>query len=167
MAIIERKIVCPNCMGVMPVRNTTGQPVMEVTCQQCDARLAVRFLALERQPADDQETILDLKPAAHRGYCLKLAGQSYPLAQGMNIIGRMATSSEATVQIMTDSRKMSRMHARIDVLPTSSHQALLSNWHNKNATSVNGQPLDEGGTVTLKPGDRVMMGDVELVFDAC
>ena len=165
--MLERKIVCPNCTGVMPVRNVTGQPVMEVTCQQCGARLSVKFLSLINQPDDDQETILDLKPASRKTFCLKNAGRNYRLTSGMNSIGRMAPSSEASVQIVTDSRKMSRMHACIDVKENGESKAVLSNWHNKNATSVNGMPVVEGNLVTLHPGDHVMMGDVEMIFDEC
>lgn len=148
METIDRKIVCPNCEAVMPVRTTTGQPVKEVTCTCCGARLGVKFLSL-------------VKP---KQFFLRHGGTDYPLNEGQNTIGRMASTSEATVQIATDSKKISRMHAVITVSQADGQQAVLSNWHNKNSTAVNGCTIGDGDSIVLHNGDKVMMGDVELTF---
>ena len=147
------------------VRNNTDAPMMEITCAQCGARLGVKFLALEARSSDDQETIIDTPVRHSKNYRLRTSGMEYRLREGENTIGRQATSSEATVQIATDSRKMSRMHAKIVVLPAVDGRAILSNWHNKNATSVNGRSVSENAQVPLRHGDRITMGDVELIFE--
>lgn len=163
--MIERNIVCPNCKAVQSVKNVTDAPVMEITCAQCGARLGVKFLALTARPSDDQETIIDAPRRPSKQYRLRVNGMEYRLMEGENSIGRQASTSEASVQIATESRKMSRMHAKIEVLPAVDGRAVLSNWHNKNTTSVNGRPVGENAQVPLHHGDRILMGDVEMIFE--
>lgn len=163
-----RKIVCPNCTGIFEVSNQTGATAMEVTCPQCAARLRVKFLAVQQQPNfDDQETQLDIPPIPQvKRFRLNVGGTTYNLQSGQNTIGRMATSSEASLQIATDSRKMSRMHARIVVYQTEDSHAVLSNWHNKNTTAVNDVAVNESDNIVLHPGDKITMGDVNMTFEA-
>lgn len=150
----------------MPVKNATGVPVMEVRCQQCGARLQVKFLSLMRQSANRQTDEYDLRPTPLRRYRLMLMGMEYKLHEGMNTIGRLSDSSEASVQVVTGSRKMSRMHARINVSRSERESRVeLSNWQNKNATIVNGVLLCDDDSVRLYHGDHLMMGDVEMIFE--
>lgn len=97
---------------------------------------------------------------------LTFEGNDYPLEEGQNIVGRKGTTSKATVQIATKDRYMSRQHCSIKVttLPDGTKKAVLSNYQNKNLTSVDGQEIETGDEIRLTNGDRVTMGHTTVVF---
>lgn len=72
-----------------------------------------RYVGHSSSPFQSDETILaGKKEEVTPGYLL-YGGQKYPLGFGNNVIGRKATTSQATVQIATDDRYMSRQHLAI------------------------------------------------------
>ena len=97
---------------------------------------------------------------------LTFEGNDYPLEEGRNIVGRKGTTSKATVQIATEDRYMSRQHCSITVttLPDGTKKAVLSNYQNKNLTSVDGQEIETGDEIRLTNGDRITMGHTTVVF---
>ena len=97
---------------------------------------------------------------------LTFEGNDYPLEEGQNIVGRKGTTSKATVQIATEDRYMSRQHCSITVttLPDGTKKAVLSNYQNKNLTSVDGQEIETGDEIRLTNGDRITMGHTTVVF---
>lgn len=105
-------------------------------------------------------------PRQQRQPSLLFNGVSYPLRTGNNIIGRQATTSEATVQIATIDRFMSRSHVAIAVtqFADGTVKAVLSNYHNKNMTWINGTPIQMGEGIVLSPGDRITMGETTVEF---
>lgn len=82
------------------------------------------------------------------------------------MIGRKATTSQATVQIATDDRYMSRQHLAIQVIKASTDKVrvVVSNYHNKNASYVNGQLLNEGDQLILTEGSIIKMGNTTVVY---
>ena len=90
----------------------------------------------------------------------------YFLEEGQNIIGRKGNTSKADVQIATDDRYMSRQHCSITVtsLPDGTTKAVLSNYQNKNLTSIDGQEIEKGDAIRLVNGNRIMMGHTTVVF---
>ena len=97
---------------------------------------------------------------------LTFEGNDYPLEEGRNIVGRKGTTSKATVQIATEDRYMSRQHCSITVttLPDGTKKAVLSNYQNKNLTTVDGQEIETGDEIRLTNGDRITMGHTTVVF---
>jgi hypothetical protein len=97
---------------------------------------------------------------------LTFEGKDYPLEEGQNIIGRKGTTSKATVQIATEDRYMSRQHCSITVstLPDGTKKAVLSNYQNKNLTSIDGQEIETGDEIRLTNGDRITMGHTTVTF---
>ena len=97
---------------------------------------------------------------------LTFEGNDYPLEEGQNIVGRKGTTSKATVQIATEDRYMSRQHCSITVttLPDGTKKAVLSNYQNKNLTTVDGQEIETGDEIRLTNGDRITMGHTTVVF---
>jgi hypothetical protein len=90
----------------------------------------------------------------------------YFLEEGRNIIGRKGSTSRATVQIATEDRYMSRQHCSIKVttLPDGTKKAVLSNYQNKNLTTVDGQEIETGDEIRLTNGDRITMGHTTVTF---
>ena len=97
---------------------------------------------------------------------LTFEGNDYPLQDGQNIVGRQGTTSKATVQIESADRYMSRQHCSITVttLPDGTKKAVLSNYQNKNLTTVDGQEIETGDEIRLTNGDRITMGHTTVVF---
>lgn len=97
---------------------------------------------------------------------LKVGSETYPLSIGVNIVGRKATTSQASVQIETSDRYMSRQHAKIVVtrMPDGKLRTVISNDHNKNISTIDGQDLLQGDAIVLSDGDRIVMGETTVIY---
>lgn len=125
-----------------------------------------RYVGHSSSPSQSDETILaGKKEEVTPGYLL-YGGQKYPLGFGNNVIGRKATTSQATVQIATNDRYMSRQHLAIQVckVSTDNVRVVVSNYHNKNASYVNGELLNEGDQLVLTEGSIIKMGNTTVVY---
>jgi hypothetical protein len=175
----EVKIKCPHCQTLLSVKNVAGGAEATVTCPSCQTALRVKFGNRQQasapapepphRPADDEgETVIGSGNVSKARFFLKVAGQTYQLTDGVNTIGRQASSSGATIQIATTDHKMSRHHAEIEVLryPGGITRVKIKNWQNKNNTWVNGVELHDDETLILKNGCRLRMGDTDMIFVA-
>jgi len=119
------------------------------------------------QPSSNEEETMYVgkKEIVTPGY-LSFGGRKYPLELGNNVVGRKASTSQATVQIATDDRYMSRQHLNINVnkLSTDKVKVVVSNEHNKNATYINGLLLNEGEQLVLTDGAQIKMGNTTIVY---
>ena len=174
-----KRIQCPQCGVVLDVKNSKDETVKQITCPSCKAMLQVKFPAQQepltantyyappQKPAADNGTTLLSAPThkTHKSY-LQYADHTYPLAEGQNIIGRKGSTSKATVQIDTDDRYMSRQHVSITVttLPDGSVKAVLSNYQNKNLTTIDGQEIETGDAIRLADGNSIKMGHTTVIF---
>ncbi len=186
-----KRIKCPKCGVVLDVKNSKNESVKLITCPSCHTSLQVKFppqqAPMEAQtfyagPTSSSSSVdgetqlagdftgatkLYNPKAIHRlKPKLLFGGVSYSLEEGRNIIGRKCSSSEASVQIDTGDRYMSRQHCDITVtsLPDGSMKAVLSNYQNKNQTTIDGQLLDEGDQVRLTDGNSITMGHTTVTF---
>ena len=184
-----KRIICPKCRAVLDVRNSKNEEVKLITCPGCKTLLQVKF-APQRESieaptyiapspsksaidgetqlarADYAATQLGRPPKSQTVAKLLFDGISYELEEGQNIIGRKGTTSKATVQIATEDRYMSRQHCTINisVLPDGSKKAVLSNYQNKNLTSVDGQEIETGDAIRLTDGNAITMGHTTVRF---
>ncbi|MBQ9229889.1 MAG: FHA domain-containing protein [Prevotella sp.] len=184
-----KRVKCPKCGVVLDVKNSKNETVKLINCPQCKTVLQVKFeqqqepleahtyYAPQRPPADNGETQLEagllgatqfFSPSQQKSATAKLlfGGIAYPLEEGQNIVGRKGNTSKATVQIETADRYMSRQHAAITVsiLPNNTLKAVLSNYQNKNLTSVDGQPIESGDSIRLTDGNTITMGRTTITF---
>ena len=97
---------------------------------------------------------------------LLFQGREYPLDEGRNVVGRRAQTSQATVQIDSTDRYMSRQHCIITVtsLPDGSKKAVLTNFQNKNATTIDGQEITSTDAIRLTNGNSIKMGKTTVTF---
>lgn len=111
-------------------------------------------------------TQLGSSPKKESSARLVFEDMPYFLEEGQNIIGRKGNTSKATVQIATEDRYMSRQHCSITVttLPDGTQKAVLSNYQNKNLTSIDGQEIETGDAIRLVNGNRIKMGHTTVVF---
>lgn len=185
-----KRIICPTCKVVLDVTNSRKEAVKRITCPSCKAILQVKFqpqqepieaktyYAPPKQPvADNGETQLAgslsgatqlYTPTQKTSATAKLTfgGKDYPLDEGQNIIGRQGTTSKATVQIKTEDRYMSRQHAiiRVTTLPDGTTKAVLSNYQNKNLTTIDDQPIGANDEIRLTDGNSITMGHTTVIF---
>lgn len=180
-----KRITCPNCGILLDVKNSKNEAVKLIHCPQCKVPLQVKFGAApveddgKTRPVNDGDTrkthLLNKKSSTsgssedtlhHQTPYLECNGQQYKLVMGINIVGRKASTSNATVQIDTNDRYMSRMHARIQVslLPTGQIRATITNERNMNTTLLNGQPLSDNDVMILTKGSRIQMGDTTVIY---
>ena len=171
------KIKCPNCGAVLTIRNMAGIETKSVTCPVC--KKLSRYTDYKKPapicptPEEDRTMLGNIPgmPPAQAGSPGSLrseeTGQTYILSVGLNIVGRKAASSDASVQIDTANRTMSRKHCAIEVKPTkgdTGYLHILSNAQNKNATYVGNQKLEDGDRIVLQGGEKIRMGEVILTF---
>lgn len=184
-----KRIICPQCRAVLDVRNSKNEEVKQITCPSCKTLLQVKFAPQQEPieaptyiaPSPSQSALDGETQLAGAGYAATQLGTSpkskatakllfhgveYELEEGQNIIGRKGTTSKATVQIDTDDRYMSRQHCSITVktLPDGVKKAVLSNYQNKNLTSVDGQEIETGDAIRLTDGNAITMGHTTVTF---
>lgn len=80
-------------------------------------------------------------------------GQNFPLARGATIIGRGEQASLRLADVGA-----SRQHARVEF---DGNLAVLTDLGSANGSLVNGRRVD---TVTLNPGDEILIGTTRLSF---
>jgi len=151
-----RRVKCPVCNAVLDVRNSKNEAVKNFSCPQCKASLSITFRKEPIQPtaAVGGETRIVHAPT-EKTYALVCGEQTYRLKPGRNIVGRMAQSSNASVQINSRDIYMSREHVNIRI---ENGFAYLSNCKNKNKTFVNQTLIQPGDEVRLQDNDIIKMG---------
>lgn len=177
-----KQITCPSCKTILQVKF----PPQQEQPQQEPIEAKTYYAPPKRPMADSGatqladaggETVLGgglsgatqlYMPTQKTTSTAKLTfeGNDYPLEEGQNIVGRKGTTSKATVQIATEDRYMSRQHCSITVttLPDGTKKAVLSNYQNKNLTTVDGQEIETGDEIRLTNGDRITMGHTTVTF---
>lgn len=178
----EKKVRCPGCGAVLEVRNSRSEAVKRITCPNCGMALQVTFPAnllpeaptyyppneAPNVPVSKGDVPVGVAKTGERP-ALLYEGQRYSLHNGRNVVGRRAASSQATVQIPTDDRYMSRQHVVVEIgkTPRGHVKALLTNCNNKNATHVNGLPVENEDEVALQNEYEIRMGDTTVTYVCC
>lgn len=188
-----KNVKCPKCGTPLTVKNLKDKREVRINCPKCESPLKVTF-SPEEEPLTAHTLLeMPKKPSVDNG-ATQLAGnaygatvlatpkekpakesinarlvfddQPYFLEEGQNIIGRKGATSKATVQIATDDRYMSRQHCAITVttLPDGTKKAVLSNYQNKNLTTIDGQEIETGDAIRLVNGNRITMGHTTVTF---
>lgn len=181
-----KRVKCPTCGVVLDVKNSKNETLKQINCPQCNTLLQVMFVPAQepltaktfyapKQTRDNAATQLASKAGMGQEPIsteekqraeLVFQGQSYPLSEGVNVIGRCGTTSKATVQIKTNDLYMSRQHAQIEVttLADGKIKAVLSNYQNKNQTTIDGQAIEADDKIRLADGNAITMGKTTVTF---
>lgn len=93
--------------------------------------------------------------------------QTFPLQEGVYIIGRKSNASTATIGIVTADKSMSREHIRIEVKKDAKggYKHYLSDNNSKNHTLYNSNYLENGEIVVLNNNDEIIIGRTVLRFN--
>lgn len=157
-----KTIKCPQCGALLKVKILAGETVKQVNCPQCGVLMQLRFHAGGQPSANTQVPV----HGSFHSPALLYKQKCYELKDGKNIIGRKATTSAASLQIETADRMMSRQHAMVEVSRTAKGtlHAVISNYQNKNATLVNGVPLQADDKIRLMNQYVVTLGETEMIY---
>lgn len=176
----EKQITCPSCKTPLKVKFPPQQALLEADTYYAPKKPVADSGATQLAGTENGATQLAggsygatqlATPKAKRttpmpNPRLVFDEQPYFLADGHNIIGRKGNTSKATIQIATDDRYMSRQHCSITIttLPDGTKKAVLSNYQNKNLTTIDGQEIETGDAIRLVNGNRIKMGHTTVVF---
>lgn len=172
-----KRIKCPKCGVVLDVKNSKNETIKQITCPSCSSALQVKF-ELQEEPIEahtyyapkasknNGATVLATASNTHNSAFLVYNGIEFPLESGENIIGRKGNTSNATVQIPTDDRFMSRQHCHVYVTSISDGtlKVTLRDYQNKNMTLINGMTISQGDEIRLSNDDKITMGNTTVIF---
>lgn len=179
----EIKIKCPSCGKILRVPDKPNIEKGVITCPICKEKHVVgnceRF---NPQPSAEEtqygnvrktfggdetligggdQTRIGVSQSVGVGRLIDNNGTEYQLMAGVNTIGRKATTSNATLQIDTTDRYMSRSHAIIKV---NAGMHIIRNHENKNPSYVNGKMMLGNDQLVLNDGDNIKLGNTVLIF---
>lgn len=183
----EIKIKCPSCGKILRVPYKPNIDKAVITCPVCGEKHMVgncerynpqpisrtsaeetQYGNVQKTPSGDETLIGDndgtdiyVPQPVCVGKLVDCNGKEYPLRSGVNTIGRKASTSNATLQINTTDRYMSRSHAIISV-KDGIH--IIRNHENKNPSYVNGVMIVGNDQPVLNDGDNVKLGNTVLTF---
>ena len=184
------KIKCPNCAAVLTVKRVPNIESKNVPCPICKQKSPfVNFQIVNlggaekthvpgdsgangrvwsNGPVSGEKTRLPDEGLAIGTLVMKSTGQRFCLTPGLNIVGRNAQSTSATVRINTgESKRMSREHLVINVerKPGQGFVHSVKLYKQQvNDTYINNERLTFGDIVVLRNGDLIRLPDVDLVF---
>lgn len=94
------------------------------------------------------------------------SGQVYKLRPGTNTIGRADSTSNASIQVYTDDRYMSRNHAVIDVENSGGNMkcSLRYGYNTQVSICINGNKLNAYDVVVMNNGDAISLGHTNFQF---
>lgn len=179
------QIKCPFCGGVLKIKQIPNLEKASITCPICqkkapftDCQKVVNKASEETEiPAGFKKSHSNNEATQIGGFvntsigCIvEKSGKRWPLHPGVNTIGRKLQADPQQVEIpisdYTGERKMSRNHAKIEVirLANGSAKHVLYNWQNKNLTYVGGDPIESGDRIVLHNGMVIKLANVDVRF---
>lgn len=168
------KVTCPNCKSLLSINRVPGIEDKLLTCPVCRFKSKVSVymqgsMAQGGGGADEEPTQVNFGPAQEKDKqigSLYISDQEFSLQMGRTLVGRLASTSHADMQIPTDDRYMSRSHAYITVRERNGQiEHLLEPANPKNPIKLNGKVLENGDIVVLNWGDKLVFGHTEVIFE--
>lgn len=172
-------VVCPNCRSRLSIEGAPGIQDKMLTCPICKFKAKVSLYQIGQagkggQGADDCSTqmgssqqMVNSDPGQMR---VMQTGQICELRVGSQVLGRLAKTGTADMQIGSDKYNdeyMSRRHVQIDVVRTMyGLEHHLVEIGSKNIIQLNGKNIMRGDVIILKFGDRLTLGETEVIFEA-
>lgn len=175
------QIKCPFCGAVLKVKQQAGLEAASIICPVCKKKtLFSDYNTVINKDCEETELPGAFKAKCGNedtgpvnmsiGYLVEKSGKRWTLHPGINTIGRKLQSNTQQVDIYisdyTGERKMSRNHAKIEVIRLSKGNSknILCNWQNKNPTYVGGEPLESGDRIVLNNGMVIRFANVDVKF---
>lgn len=178
------KIKCPSCGGLLSLKTELLNFNINVICPICKISSPLKsYKRIKDNLTQDYTEYPDSDDVTRMGVDEKngVVGQlniqgtacsSFVLKMGRNVVGRMAKSSTADIQIpiQTEERsRTSREHLVVDVAKVCGkgvvHYLSLYPKARINETLLNGEKLSGVDRIPLKHGDIIALPDINLIFE--
>ena len=169
------QLKCPHCKVSLKVdEQKIPEGISAFKCPKCKRDVPLSFLEIkqEHHTVGEANTVALLPSKAKGGKLTVLSSsnaneQIYHLQEGLYIVGRKSSASNADIRIETEDKMMSRNHAQIEVKKDLQGGLLhcLSDYQSKNRTMHNGVYLEKGEEVVLQDRDEIKMGNTLLRFN--
>ena len=167
-------LVCPNCRTRLSFPEVPGYQDKIVECPICHFKAKANVYqggaaAKGGQGSDDEATQLPgsmMQQKSDMGQIrVATTNQRCPLKMGPNVIGRIAQSGKADIQITQDPY-MSRRHLQIDVVKTvHGIEHHLVEINSKNIIVLNGKPIQRNDILMLNFGDKLTLGKTDIYLE--
>ena len=182
-------IKCPHCGASLKVKQQQGLEKASLTCPVCNVKSPfANYIIVSannnsnsedtelpngfKQNNNQKEPLTELPSYLNKniGCLVEKSGKRWTLHTGINTIGRKLQSDPQHVEIpiadYTGERKMSRNHAKIEVIrqPDGSCKHVFFNWQNKNQTYVSGELVESDDRIVLHDGMTIQLANVIVKF---
>lgn len=172
-------VVCPNCRSRLDIQDAPDIQEKMLTCPICKFKAKVSVYQLGQagkggQGSTDEATRLpgsfgqQVKNDTGQMRVIQ-TGQICELCMGSQVLGRLATSGTADLQIGSDHYRdeyMSRRHVQIDVVKTQQGvEHHLVEIGSKNIIQLNGRDINRGDEIILKFGDKLTLGKTDIILE--
>lgn len=169
-------VVCPNCRTRLSFPFVEGYQERIIECPICKFKAKANVYQVGKlgqggHGADNEATQLpmfnNIRPNRDYGQIRVANGtnQTCELHLGNNVIGRIAKSGTADIQITND-EYMSRRHVQIDVVEKNdSIEHHLVEINSKNIVYLNDKPIERGDILILKFGDKMTLGKTDIYLE--
>lgn len=167
-------LVCPNCRTRLFFPETENYQKKIVECPVCHFKaLANVYLGGKAGKggygSNDEATQLpqNIQYSSFDIGQIRVVntGQRCPLKMGKNVIGRIAQSGKADIQITHD-EYMSRQHALINVVKGAHGiEHRLEEIGSTNIILLNDKPIQRNDILSLKFGDRITLGKTDIYLE--
>lgn len=170
-------VVCPNCRSRLSLEGVPGIQDKMLTCPVCKYKAKVSLFQQGSavkggNGADDRPTEMGAASQVNRDpgqVKVKQTGQICELRKGSQVLGRLAKTGTADMQIGSDKYNdpyMSRRHVEIDVVDTAHGiEHRLVEIGSKNIIKLNGKDINRGDVIVLKFGDELTLGETLVVLE--
>ena len=167
------KVVCPQCKRLLSFMDAPDIGNKLIVCPKCNFRATVDVYRNGTTVTGRQEEAETTKLPEYISKdamivgCLRVkgTGKIYPLKQGKNVIGRIAQTGTADIQL-SDDIYMSRSHIEINIVQTPlGLEHRLVEINSKNEVLLNDKPLPRGDILILQFGDNMILGKTEVIFE--
>ena len=168
-------IVCPNCRTRLSFPKIDGYQDKILDCPICHFKATVMvyqsgMVAQGGHGADKEATQLPGSALHQKNNDIGQirvvnTNQHCPLKMGTNVIGRIAQSGKADIQITNDPY-MSRQHLQIDVVQTEyGIEHRLVEINSKNIIILNGKEIQRNDFLKLQFGDKLTLGKTDIYLE--
>ena len=167
-------VVCPNCRSRLSLQNEPGIQDKMLACPICKYKAKVSLFQMGQagkggQGSSEGDTKLPASLRQQRKtdpgqMRVEQTGQIIELCVGSLVIGRLAKSGTADVQIGNDNYNdeyMSRRHVKT---PQGIEHHLVE-IGSKNIIQLNGSDIKRGDELVLKFGDKLTLGKTEVILE--
>lgn len=179
------QVKCPHCGTILKVKQQPGLEKASLICPVCKVKSpfpsyekVVNLVSEETEYPKDfkskqntEETDIGGIGDFGIGCLVEKSGKRWSLHPGVNTIGRKLKTDPQQVEIpisdYTGERKMSRNHAKIEVirLPNGVCKHVLYNWRNINHTYVGGETIENEDRIVLHNGMTIKFANVDVKFE--